>query len=181
MLFRSQRFGGEGTGAQAIMPFDWKIGETYTFTVTAAPDGENHTAYTCYCSKKGEAPFRMATFSTLETWGMPYVARIGSFVEDFRRNGASAREVRLAEFSNVRSWQNADGSGEMFTPKAALFTADSNPATTIDAGGVPGGYFLQTGGDTECLHARLGYPIRPLPPAEGGRSVGLKKENGGGK
>src|SRR5436189_133438 len=45
---RVRRFGGEGTGGQSFFDYEWKVGETYRFLVTAKPDGDTRTAYSGY-------------------------------------------------------------------------------------------------------------------------------------
>lgn len=150
---RVKRFSGEGTGAQAMMDFPWREGETYTFSVRAEKDGQKHVAFTGSVQSAGGEPFEMATFSTLSAKAKAQVSSISSFVEDFRRDFESAKKVRLAEFADVL----ADGK----KLDVALFTGDRNPATNVDAGCVPGGFFLQTGGDTKNVHAPLGARMHP--------------------
>ena len=58
------RFGGEGTGGKSMLPFDWKIGETYRFALHAKQDGDYRTAFTGYLFRDG-AWFKIATFTTL--------------------------------------------------------------------------------------------------------------------
>ena len=55
------RFGGEGTGGKSMLPFDWKIGETYRFAIHSRQDGDYRTAFTGYLFRDG-AWFKIATF-----------------------------------------------------------------------------------------------------------------------
>ena len=64
------------------------------------------------------------------------------------RNGHSKTLVRRAEFTDFA--MRGKGGGAPLVPMAgATFSADQNTLVTIDAGPVPGGAFLQTGGATE--------------------------------
>lgn len=158
---RTGRFGGEGTGGQSFFDYDWKAGETYRFLVSAAVNGER-TEYAGYFFVPEEGAWKhLVTFSTI-TGGRP-LGGYYSFVEDFRRDGASATRPREARFGNA--WVKAvDGGWEAV--KKARFTADRNPVTNIDAGVRGDRFFLVTGGATENKGAKLNGPI-DLPP--GGR------------
>ena len=155
---RVKRFGGEGTGAQSFLDYDWKIGETCRFFIKATIDGD-HTAYAAYfCPQAAKEWKHLATFSTFSGKAMH---GFYSFVEDFRRNRVSATEVRRARYGN--GWvQRADHQWVALT--RARFTADSNPVTNIDAGKEGAEFFLATGGNTTNDHAKLDETIdRPAP------------------
>lgn len=164
---RTGRFGGEGSGGQSFMDLDWKVGDTYRFLVTATPN-EKRTEYTGYLRGPKDAEWkRLVTFSTV-TGGKP-LSGYYSFVEDFKRDRESTTKVRKASYGNgwVRTTENT------WVPlDRARFTADSNPATNIDAGSNSGRYFLITGGKTENagtkLRAEIPLPARkdPHPPAD---------------
>lgn len=142
---RVGRFGGEGTGGQSFYDFDWKIGETYRFLVTAEPETKDRTTYTGYFYLNDAKEWKkLVSFST-ETGGK-LLGGYHSFVEDFRRNKVSSTKTRRAEYGN--GWvKSNDG---MWTPLTqATFTGDSNPATNIDAGPSKGRFFLATGGETK--------------------------------
>ncbi len=71
-----------------------------------------------------------------------------SFIEDFRRDGQSAKEVRRALFGN--GWVG-DTNGKWTPLEKARFTASGaswEARDTIDAGAVKDRFYLQTGGDT---------------------------------
>jgi hypothetical protein len=154
---RVKRFGGEGTGAQGFLDFDWKRSQTYRFLVTATLDGD-HTAYSAYFRPADAQEWKLvATFSTLN--GKP-LRGYYSFVEDFRRNRVSATQVRRARFGD--GWvKQADG--QWFALTRAEFTADSNPVMNIDAGTDGSMFFLATGGATENAHAKLNAVIDRRP------------------
>ncbi|AWM39765.1 hypothetical protein GobsT_18730 [Gemmata obscuriglobus] len=159
---RVGRFGGEGTGGQSFFDYDWKIGETYRFLVTAKPDGDARTAYSGYffvpektAGGSGGSPAKgqwkhLVTFSTLTKGDL--LKGCYSFVEDFRRNKVSTTKERRASFGN--GWIKP-AKGEWVPLDKARFTADANPVTNIDAGAADGRYFLTTGGDIENKTTKL--------------------------
>lgn len=141
------RFGGEGTGAKTMFEYAWKIDEPVAFRVVAESDGPDRTAYTGYIGS-GTNEMKIATISRQRHGQPPAITFPYSFVEDFWRNGRSKRLVRRAEFTGFAA--RGLGAGATLKPfTAARFSADANTLGTIDAGPVPGGAFLQTGGTTE--------------------------------
>jgi Domain of unknown function (DUF3472)/Domain of unknown function (DUF5077) len=166
---RVQRFGGEGTGGQALFDYNWMIGETYRFFVTAKPDGDTRTAYSGYFFVPEKKEWKkLVTFSTITNGTL--LKGYYSFVEDFRRNKVSATKQRRATFGN--GWVKSV-KGDWLPLDKARFTADANPALNIDAGATGGRYFLATGGDTNNITAKLRDTIprdkeRPAtkPPAD---------------
>jgi hypothetical protein len=155
---RIGRFGGEGTGGQSFLDYDWKAGETYRFLVSADVKGER-TEYAGYFYVPEEKAWRhLVTFSTI-TGGRP-LGGYYSFVEDFKRDGVSATRVREARFGNA--WlKSVDGRWTAVVK--ARFTADRNPAINIDAGVRDGRFFLVTGGATENRGAKLNGAIDQPP------------------
>lgn len=168
---RIGRFGGEGTGGQSFLDYDWKAGEAYRFLVSAKLTGER-TEYSGYFYAPDEKAWRhLVTFSTI-TGGRP-LAGYYSFVEDFKRDGVSATKAREARFGNA--WVKAIDGGWKAVTKAR-FTADRNPVKNIDAGVRGDRFFLITGGATENKGAKLNGAIelprgnrlaslQDLPPA----------------
>lgn len=147
---RVRRFGGEGTGGQSFYDYDWKPGQTCRFLVRARKDGER-TAFAGYFWVAKEKRWQhLATFSTLA--GGKLLRGYYSFVEDFRRNRVSATKVRKAHFGN--GWVLTTA-GKWQPLTKATFTADSNPATNIDAGADGSRFFLTTGGKTVNRGAKL--------------------------
>ena len=91
----------------------------------------------------------MATFSTLASGHL--LRGYYSFIEDFRRDFASAEQPRRAQFAN--GWALVD---DAWTPlTTARFTADQTPTNNIDAGHANQQFFLATGGDTQNENVRL--------------------------
>lgn len=148
------RFGGEGTGARTMAGFNWKEGESVSIQIDSAPDGTNRTAYTCSVLTE-EGWIKLSTVSTLKHGGNARgINGLYSFVEDFRRDYASAKVSRCAEYGNIEVKATADG--EWLPITRAVFTADQTPSLAIDAGRAENGnFFLMTGGKTENKHARL--------------------------
>ena len=151
-----KRFGGEGTGGQSFFPYDWKAGQTYRFAVKATVT-EKKTAYAGYLflpeSKKWK---HLVTFRT--TTGGEGIRGPHSFIEDFRRDGKSAKEVRRALYGN--GWV-CDAKGKWSALTKARFTASGatwEAKETIDAEAVKDRFSLQTGGDTR-MHTKLGATI----------------------
>ena len=140
---RVSRFGGEGTGGKSMFDFDWQIGQTYRCLVTSKAS-KDRTEYSGYFYLPDLKRWKhLVTFSTI-TGGKP-MRGYYSFVEDFRRNGVSATQVRKARFGNA--WIR-DTKGDWNAVSKARFTGDSNPATNIDAGQHGSDFYLSTGGDT---------------------------------
>ena len=160
---RTARFGGEGTGGQSFFDYDWQIGETMRFLVSAEPVGDHATVFTgrFYDNKREEWQL-MTQFRTI-TDGIRFRG-VYSFVEDFRRNYESAKARRNAHYNNGWAW-SVDGEATALTQ--SRFTADKNPALSIDAGSLAGGFFLATGGDTQMKTTQLNDPLSRAQPEDG--------------
>ena len=160
-----KRFGGEGTGGQCFFRHDWKTGQTCRFLVRAKVEGEK-TAYAgFFYVPETKAWKHLVTFRTRT--GGERLAGLYSFIEDFRRDTASAGETRRAVFSN--GWFY-DGAWKPL--RTARFTASSSEweaKDTIDAGVAGGAFFLQTGGDTKkttALNAKIERPVADETPPD---------------
>ncbi len=158
---RVGRFGGEGTGAQSFLDYDWKIGETVRFLIRAKPtEDKTKTAYSAYFYRNEPAGWvHMATFQTL-TKGEALKGYY-SFVEDFRRDGKSPGEVRKARYENGLVQTAA---GEWLSLTRAKFTGDSTPLNNIDAGDTARGFYLATGGELTSSHPLNSTLNRPPTP-----------------
>lgn len=162
------RFGGEGTGGQSKLPFEWEIGKPTKFFVQAKPVGE-FTEFTGHIFDPTQNKWRlMATFRT-HSKGIP-LQGLYSFVEDFRRDFESAKIVHRASYSN--GWV-LDLEGKWQPMLNAKFTGDSTPSTNVDAGPISDGFFLQTGGDTvqntTKLWAKMTREAKGNPPEDTGK------------
>ncbi len=92
---KSSRFGGEGSGAKTMMPFEWKIGKTYSFIVLLTPL-EKGTIYTAWISEKGKPWQKIASYKTVMT--KKNIRGFYSFIEDYARNGQTGQKPRLAYY-----------------------------------------------------------------------------------
>ncbi len=157
---RIGRFGGEGSGGQSFLDFDWQPETPYRFLVKAKPDG-TRTEYAGYFKPSAATEWtHLVTFSTVT--GGKNLSGYYSFVEDFRRNKVSATQARRATYGDA--WVKPVA-GEWQPLTKARFTADANPALTIDAGRVGDRYYLATGGATANAGAKLKATI-DLPAAD---------------
>lgn len=141
---RVGRFGNEGTGGQSFFDYDWKVGETYRFLVTAkAVDKRSEYSGYFFIPEKNEWK-HLVTFST--PTGGTLLKGCYSFVEDFKRDKVSTTKTRRAQFGNA--WLQAED-GKWQPVLKAKFTGDGNPVMNIDAGVEKDRYFLATGGEIE--------------------------------
>ncbi len=139
---RVGRFGNEGTGAQSFYKLKWKIGQTYRFCVKATVE-KPKTSFAAYLWLNESNEWKhLATFRTL-TGGEP-LRGLYSFLEDFRRDGRSAKQTRRATFGN--GWVKTVN-GDWVALTKARFTGDSTPLDNIDAGVKDRRFWLATGGD----------------------------------
>ena len=157
---RIGRFGNEGTGGQSFLDLDWKPGETYKFLVSAKVQGDR-TEYSAFIAPPEANGWRhLATFSTIAKGKL--VEGCYAFIEDFKRDKISATIERRALFGEA--WLQTR-EGKWLALSKARFTADRNPAPTIDAGAEGGQFFLATGGKVENIHTPLNKTFE-LKPAE---------------
>ncbi|XP_061183496.1 uncharacterized protein LOC133191772 [Saccostrea echinata] len=138
------RFGNEGTGGKTMMPYEWVVGEPVQFKLEAENLDELWTAYSCYI-KNSCSPdwFHMATMKTITNGEL--LKGVYSFVEDFRRDGASHCEIRSAKFGDCFCMQD---DGHKLCNRAQ-FTADSSTPLNINAGLSDNKFYLATGGETK--------------------------------
>ncbi len=149
---RVGRFGGEGTGGQSFFDFDWKIGETYRFLVTAKAV-EKRSEYSGYFFHPVTNEWKhLVTFST--PTGGELLQGCYSFVEDFKRDKVSTTKTRRARFGN--GWIATEGGTWKYLTKIH-FTGDANPVTNIDCGIEGDRFFLATGGHIENKSVKLGH------------------------
>ncbi|HEX4793345.1 MAG TPA: DUF3472 domain-containing protein [Humisphaera sp.] len=160
---RVGRFGGEGTGGQSFFDYDWKPKQTYRFMVTGKTT-QDRAEYAGYFYVPEESKWKhLVTFSTLDPAGGA-LRGYYSFIEDFRRNGISATQERVAHFGN--GWVlGKDDKWSALTK--AQFTADQTPTLNINAAVDDVKFLLATGGKTENTGATLKSPlIRPAGASE---------------
>ncbi len=157
---RTGRFGGEGTGGQSFLDFDWQVGDTYCFLVTARMNGERTEYAGFFRTPKDKDWKHLVTFSTVT--GGKNLGGYYAFIEDFKRDRDSATKIRKARFANA--WVKSTKE-EWQAVTTAKFTADRNPATNINAGVKDEQFFLATGGETKNGDTKLNELIK-LPPNE---------------
>jgi hypothetical protein len=157
---RIKRFGGEGTGGQCMWKYNWRVGETNRFIIGAKIEGQK-TSYTAWIHANN-AWKKLATFRT-QTSGLP-LRGYYSFIEDFRRDGNSAREERRARFGIGRVKTMG---GQWVLLSKARFTASNaewESKANINAGVEDGSFFLTTGGDVKMtceLNDLIKLPATP--------------------
>lgn len=138
---RVGRFGNEGTGAQSFYKLKWKIGQTYRFCVKATAEKPKASFAAYLWLDESNEWKHLATFRTLT--GGESLRGLYSFLEDFRRDGRSAKQTRRATFGN--GWvQTLNGDWVALTK--ARFTGDATPLGNIDAGVNDRRFWLATGG-----------------------------------
>ena len=147
---RVGRFGGEGTGGQSFLDYDWQVGKPYRFLVKSEADGDR-TLFSGYFFIPETGSWKhLVSFSTRAA--KPGLRGYYSFIEDFRRDKVSLTRERVARFGG--GWVlGTDGRWVALT--RARFTGDANPATNIDAAVAGDAFRLATGGETKNDGARL--------------------------
>ncbi|UQV48207.1 DUF5077 domain-containing protein [Janthinobacterium lividum] len=137
-------FGGEGTGGQTYLSYNWAAGTTYRFITRARPDGKGGSDYSAWFFAPETGKWRY-----IATWKRPaistYLTGVHSFLENFIDTlGYTERRV---QFGN--QWaRNVSGAWSEVT--AGRFTGDATAtnAQRMDyAGGLENGkFYLQNGG-----------------------------------
>ncbi|VXC68684.1 DUF3472 domain-containing protein [Massilia sp. 9I] len=137
-------FGGEGTGGQSYLVYNWLAGNTYRFLTRARPDGAGATDFSAWFF----AP-ELGTWRYIATWKRPatttYHAGVYSFLENFiDTRGYLGRQ---AEHGNQWARSTAGTWTEILN---ARFTGDATAANAqrMDyAGGLRNGrFYLRNGG-----------------------------------
>jgi len=158
---RIKRFGGEGTGGQCMMDFEWALGQTNKFMVRATQtDGK--TAYEGHLWMPPENAWKhLVTFRTRT--GDKKFNGFYSFVEDFRRDYKSVHDTRTARFGN--GWvKSADG--HWISLRRGRFTASGaswESKENIDGFLKDGWFTLRTGGEIkQSMELRTWVEARPV-------------------
>jgi Domain of unknown function (DUF5077)/Domain of unknown function (DUF3472) len=136
-------FGGEGTGGQTYLVFNWSAGETYRFITRAKPDGAGGTDYSAWFGAPGSA------WRFIATWKRPntttYLTGVHSFLENFLdKNGYMGRS---AQYGN--QWvRTAAGVWSEVTTATLHGDATAMNVQRLDyAGGLAGDkFYLRNGG-----------------------------------
>ncbi|QJB30795.1 DUF5077 domain-containing protein [Chitinophaga oryzae] len=139
-------FGGEGTGGQSYLVFNWSVGTTYKFLTRILPDGAGATNFSAWVFTPETGTWRF-----IATWKRPntttYHAGLYSFLENFSdKNGYLGRS---GQYNN--QWVRSTA-GVWTEITSAKFTADATATSDQRrdyAGGVDnatGRFFLKNGG-----------------------------------
>jgi hypothetical protein len=116
-------------------------------------DGEREKNAARSIAKHGRGEWKKLVTFRVRTGGAP-LRGLYSFVEDFRRDMASAREVRMARYGS--GWVQL-ANGDWLPLNQAKFTASNSSfeaKDTIDAGFDGAWFYLVTGGETK-MKAKL--------------------------
>lgn len=112
-------FGGEGSGGQSYLVYDWEAGNTYRFLNRVRPDGEGNTEYEAYFY----AP-EVGDWKLIARWSRPktdtWYERPHSFLEGF--NPEQGHINRYVEFHN--QWVKTT-EGNWYEATDGTFTADA--------------------------------------------------------
>ncbi len=112
-------FGGEGSGGQSYMQFNWEAGSTYRFLLKGVPAGDNKTDYSAYFFDPKESQWHF-----IAQWRRPktstYLTNLHSFLENF--NTATGPLKRKAFYNNQWVYDTNDTWHEI---TRARFTADA--------------------------------------------------------
>ncbi|KQV55574.1 hypothetical protein ASE26_18835 [Duganella sp. Root198D2] len=137
-------FGGEGTGGQSYLLYNWVAGNTYRFITRILPDGAGGTDFSAWFHAPETNAWRF-----IATWKRPatttYHAGVYSFLENFLDSqGYLGRSVQFNQ-----QWARSTG-GNWSEVLTAHFTGDATAANAqrMDyAGGLQNGrFYLRNGG-----------------------------------
>ncbi|MFT3933479.1 MAG: DUF3472 domain-containing protein [Chitinophagaceae bacterium] len=138
-------FGNEGTGGHSHWVYNWKVGETYKFLVTALPDSaSNTTTYTGYFFSPEFKKWKLiASFKAPRD--AKYLGHLYSFLEDF--DGVNGQLMRKAFYGN--QWIRLEnGQWKELTQTSFSYDATGKAGDRIDygAGEDNGKFYLWNGG-----------------------------------
>ncbi|KAK7054405.1 hypothetical protein VNI00_003599 [Paramarasmius palmivorus] len=158
-------FGGEGTGGQAYLIFNWVAGNTYKFITRIRPDGSGSSLFSTWFFAPESNSWRY-----IATWKRPstntYQSGVHSFLENFLdTRGYTGRRVQYGN-----QWvRNVSGTWSEVT--AGRFTGDAtaNNAQRMDyAGGLENGrFYLRNGAffpDYVALNQNFNRPATGIQP-----------------
>lgn len=159
-------FGGEGTGGQSYLVFNWVAGNTYKFITRIRPDGSGSTLYSAWFF----AP-ELNVWRYIATWKRPstntYQSGVHSFLENFLdKRGFTGRRVQY----NNQWARNVNGTWSEATAGRLTGDATANNRQRMDyAGGLENGrFFLRNGGffsDYVALNQNFNRPATGQQPA----------------
>lgn len=137
-------FGGEGTGGQSYLLYNWNAGTTYKFLTQGKPDGQGNTLFSSWFFTPESGSWRF-----MATWKRPntstYLSGIYSFLENFMdENGWQSRKA----YYNNQWARTADGTWtEILTAQLTADGTAHNGQRKDYAGGIENGqFYLKNGG-----------------------------------
>ena len=138
------RFGGEGTGGQSYLQFNWKAGTTYKFLTKAKPDATGSTIYTSWFF----AP-EVGEWKLVSSWKRPdiskYLTGFHSFLENFEPSQGYLS--RSAIWSNQWVRLANENWNEVTEVKFTVDATAKNKQRLDYTGGIKNGqFFLKNGG-----------------------------------
>jgi hypothetical protein len=146
-------FGGEGTGGQAYLVYNWLAGNTYQFITKATPDGAGSTVYSAWFYAPETAVWRF-----MASWKRPnistYLTGSHSFLENFiDTKGYLGRKVLLSN-----QWaRNTAGVWSEVTQMSFHGDATAANKQRMDfAGGLENGKFYMRNGGFFANYVTLG-------------------------
>jgi len=157
-----KRFGGEGTGGQCFLKYDWKIGQTYRFLVRVKVEADKSAYSGYFYAPETKAWKHLVTFRTKT--GGDKLKGLYSFVEDFKRDTTSATQTRRAVFGNA--WIHTTDWKPLTTARFTASGSQWEAKETIDAGLADGRFYLQTGGQTKTSNPLNSKIDRPATGAD---------------
>jgi hypothetical protein len=163
---RIKRFGGEGTGGQCMIDFNWKLGETNQFAIRAETTTDNtirKTAYSAFLRNGSSNEWqKLATFRVrTEQEGL---RGLYSFIEDFRRDTKSVSDLRRARFGNAWIQTRASEWKPITKARFTASNAEWESKENIDAGIIDAWFYLATGGDIHAIPELRS--VIEIPPAK---------------
>jgi len=162
-------FGGEGTGGQAYLVFNWVAGNTYKFITRIRPNPDDSTS-TLYSAWFSAPESNSGSWRYLATWKRPstntYQSGVHSFLENFiDTKGYTGRRVKYGN-----QWaRNVNGTWSEATTGRFTGDATATNAQRMDyAGGLEDGcFYLRNGGffaDYVALNQNFNRPATGKQP-----------------
>ena len=138
-------FGGEGSGGQSYMKYNWKTGETYRFLMHVQPQGNNKAAFSAYFFFPETGKFELIA-SFLRPQTDTYLVGAHSFLENF--SDVRGHITRMAYYGNA--WARTTD-GTWFAPENIRLTGDNTARSKwrldYDGGLLEDGrFYLKNGG-----------------------------------
>lgn len=138
------RFGGEGTGGQSYLVFNWKAGSTYKFLTEGKPGSNGNTVYTSWFYAPEIGGWKLiASFSRPDT--AKYLGSFHSFLENFEpEQGYLGRQAR---WGNQWVYLASGSWSEVTECRFSVDATGKNKQRMDFAGGVENRqFFLRNGG-----------------------------------